>query len=135
MVDKGDDLLLRKPGSRRVLLVEDEPVIQMLGVDYLEELGCNVETAGSASEALRKTKLDDGPFELALVDIGLPDRKGDVLVAELRALYPNLPVVIASGYDDKELRQRLADIADVAFLKKPYSREDLHDVVTGILGL
>ena len=67
------------------------------------ELGYRVETAGSATEAMNKVKLLRGDIGLAIVDIGLPDRKGDVLVGELRALHPQLPIVIATGYDSAEL--------------------------------
>ena len=34
-----------------------------------------------------------------VADVGLPDRKGDVLAGELRALHPELPIIIATGYD------------------------------------
>jgi DNA-binding NarL/FixJ family response regulator len=41
----------------------------------------------------------------AIIDIGLPDRRGDALVAEVRAINPSLPIVIASGYVEEALRE------------------------------
>ena len=67
------------PRSGRILLVEDEPMIRMTAVEDLEELGFRIETAGSATEAMSKLKLI-GDVEAAIIDLGLPDRKGDVLV-------------------------------------------------------
>jgi len=70
----------------RVLLVEDEDLIQMLAVDHLEELGYRVETSSSARDAINKIKLLKDRIDVAIVDFGLPDLKGDVLVSELRAI-------------------------------------------------
>jgi two-component SAPR family response regulator len=42
----------------------------------------------------------------AIIDVGLPDRRGDALVAEMRAIKPSLPIVIASGYEEERLRDR-----------------------------
>ena len=53
---------------------------RMVAADQLEDLGYRVETAGSATEAMNKVKLMEGDIALAIVDIGLPDIKGDVLV-------------------------------------------------------
>ena len=44
-------------GPRRILLVEDEPLIQMLATDFLEDVGFKVDTAGTAREALNKLAL------------------------------------------------------------------------------
>jgi CheY-like chemotaxis protein len=54
-----------------------------------------------------------------VIDVGLPDRTGDMLVGELRALYPTLPVVIASGDEEAHLRQRFKADHPIAFLNKP----------------
>jgi PAS domain S-box-containing protein len=125
-------------GSRseqpRVLLVEDEILVQMVAQEQLQDLGCKVETAGSVTEAMDKVKRISGGIDLAIVDIGLPDRKGDVLAAELRALYPKLPIVIASGYGDAGLRDRLKDDAYITFVGKPYTIDDLRRVVDTLPG-
>jgi ActR/RegA family two-component response regulator len=63
------------------------------------------ERAGSATEAMSNLKLI-GDLEAAIIDIGLPDRKGDVLVSEVRAIYPSMPIVIATGYGEDVLRPR-----------------------------
>ena len=61
------------------LLVEDEPLIQMLAVEYLEGRGFTVYKAGSATEAINTLGLLPGGVDAVVVDIGLPDRKGDEL--------------------------------------------------------
>ena len=85
------DMLDEPAGPPRILLVEDEVLVRMVATDQLEDLGYRVETAGSATEAMNKVKLMEGDLALAIVDIGLPDIKGDVLVGELRARHPDSP--------------------------------------------
>lgn len=110
--------------SGRILLVEDELLIQMLAVDQLESLGFTVETAASATEAMNKIKLI-GDLEAAVVDLGLPDRKGDILIREMRALYPSMPIVVASGYGETAVRNSFEDDRRITFLAKPYVADDL----------
>jgi CheY-like chemotaxis protein len=123
------EILGTRSSEPRVLLVEDEVLVQMVAQEQLEELGCKVEVAGSVSEALAKVRRVAGGIDLAIVDIGLPDQKGDVLAMELRALYPRLPIVIASGYDEAAVRERFQDDANTSFVSKPYTMEDLRRVI------
>jgi CheY-like chemotaxis protein len=110
--------------SGRILLVEDELLIQMLAVDQLESLGFKVETAASATEAMSKIRLN-GNLDAAVVDVGLPDRKGDVLIGEMRAIHPSMPIVIASGYGEAALQKHFANDRKIAFLAKPYATNQL----------
>jgi DNA-binding response OmpR family regulator len=111
--------------AARVLVVEDEMLIQMLAVDYLESFGFKADTAGTATDAVKKLRLAPGGVDAAVVDVGLPDRKGDVLVGELRALDPTLRIVIASGYAEAALRERFKNDLSTTFLDKPYTGEEL----------
>jgi CheY-like chemotaxis protein len=124
------DMLDVRDGPPRVLLVEDEILVQMVAAEQLREIGYRVETAGSATEAMNKAKLLGDDIGLAIVDIGLPDRKGDVLVDELRALHPQLPIVIATGYDSAGLARRFSADPKVALIRKPYTQSDLEAVAT-----
>ena len=112
-------------GPARVLVVEDEPMIQMLAKELLEDGGLQVELAGSATEALNKLRLVPGGVDAVLLDIGLPDRRGDVLLGELRAIYPSLPVVLATGYGQVEPTKLTGDHAKVSSVGKPYTAKSL----------
>jgi DNA-binding response OmpR family regulator len=67
-----------------------------------------------------------------VLDMGLPDRKGDALVREVRSIYPTLPIVIASGQGRQELRQTFKDVASIAFVSKPYNSEELKTAIRAI---
>ena len=119
------DILDARTAPARILVVEDEMLIQMLAIESLEGLGFKVETAGTAADAKSKLRLLNGEVDAAIIDIGLPDAKGDVLLSELRAIYPLLPVLIASGHDEALLRKRFAGQKFIGFLSKPYTVDQL----------
>jgi hypothetical protein len=85
---------------------------------YLPTLGVKGEEAGSAVEALAKVRGASGRFDAAILDMGLPDRPGDQLAAELRAIRRDLPLLIASGYDSRDLQQRFAGDRRIAVMAK-----------------
>jgi CheY-like chemotaxis protein len=114
------------------LVVEDEVLVQMLVTGILEEEGFNVELAGSATAATSKLRLVNGRVDAALIDIGLPDQKGDALAAELRKAHSALPIVLATGYEEADLRERFKGQPLIAFLHKPYSAEQLRDALATI---
>ena len=107
-----------------VLVVEDEALIRMVTVDTLETLGFDVVEAGSATEAVGQLR-SGRSIDAALIDMGLPDRKGDVLIGELRQLKPGLGVVIASGYSTDNVRKRVAEDRITRLLPKPYDVRQL----------
>jgi DNA-binding response OmpR family regulator len=61
----------------RILIVEDEELIQMVIAGQLQEMGFAVELAGSAAEAKSKMLLLNGSIDAAIIDMGLPDARGD----------------------------------------------------------
>lgn len=104
----------------RILIVEDEMLVRMFAVDALEDVGFQVLQAGDAGEA--STALADGSEVAAvIVDMGLPDRPGDQLAAELRAQRQNLPILIASGRSERELKDKFAADKRIGVLVKPYT--------------
>jgi PAS domain S-box-containing protein len=125
LAKKVRDILDARLSPGRILLVEDEVLIQMLAIDYLEEAGFNVDAAGSAAEAMNKLALIPGGVDAAVLDMGLPDRTGDVLVQEMRALHPSLPIIVATGQGAQQLRDAFNGVHSIAFVQKPYSAADL----------
>jgi len=119
------EILDARAGKGRILLVEDEVMIQMLAAQFLQDLGLTVDIAGSATEALNKLQLIPGGPDAVLIDLGLPDRRGDMLLREVRALFPAMPIVLASGSQSDELTALAAAHARLAYLSKPYTAHTL----------
>lgn len=117
----------------RILLVEDEILVRMFAVDVLEDAGFSVDEAGTAAEALQMLDaLED--VRAAVVDLGLPDRSGDQLAAEIRMRRDGLPILIASGRSERELKDHFAGDARIAVLVKPYTASMLVEAL-GSLGV
>jgi FixJ family two-component response regulator len=79
----------------------------------------------TAAAALAFAQGQAGKLSAAIVDINLPDGKGDELAKKLRALKPDLPIVIATGAGDKTLAGDLTKGAPLALLSKPYDSNGL----------
>jgi DNA-binding response OmpR family regulator len=112
---------------RKALLVEDEVLVAMICEDYLGAIGFDplcVETAKAALDALA-----DGGLCLAIIDVGLPDMRGDDLAARARELAPDLPIILASGFDAAELKQRFVGDNALSVLSKPYTERDLRAAI------
>jgi light-regulated signal transduction histidine kinase (bacteriophytochrome) len=107
----------------RVLLVEDDLVIALLGEAMLREIGCaEVVVAGSAGAAEAALDAASERFDAAVLDVNLGDHASDGVAGRLQQL--GVPVVVASGYSDLDalpppLRQAGAHIV------KPYTRDEL----------
>lgn len=105
----------------RILIVEDEVLVRMFAVDALEDGGYLVEQADSAAQALASLNRLKDEIRAVIVDLGLPDRPGDQLAADMRAIRADLPILIASGRSEKELRERFAMDDHVGIIVKPFT--------------
>jgi signal transduction histidine kinase/DNA-binding response OmpR family regulator len=112
-----------------ILLVEDEVLIRMNVANDLRDMGFAVLEAGDARSALKLIGEAKEKISAAIVDVGLPEVRGDVLAADIRAMKPDMLIVIATGYADGTMRARFAADARVKFLDKPY----LHDALASTL--
>lgn len=103
-----------------VLLVEDVPLIQQFSIDILETLGCKVTLANDGQEAL---KLIDNPFDMILMDIGLPDEDGLNVVRKIRADSRNqkTPIIALTAHATDEVKKDSLAAGANDFLAKPAS--------------
>jgi DNA-binding response OmpR family regulator len=116
--------------KRQALIVEDEVLISLIAVEALQELGFDAVEVGSARAAIDQA--DSIHFDVALVDIGLPDQSGDELVAELRRMRSDFPVIIATGYSDRALRDRFRSERHIVILNKPYDIAQIHAAIDAL---
>ncbi|HVF18453.1 MAG TPA: response regulator [Steroidobacteraceae bacterium] len=104
-----------------ILIVEDEVLVRMFAVDALEDEGFKVEECSTAREALEKLHALQSEVVAVIVDLGLPDRPGDQLATEMRALRADLPILIASGRSERELRERFHVDSKIGIAVKPFT--------------
>jgi signal transduction histidine kinase/CheY-like chemotaxis protein len=128
---KVTELLDQNSSVPCVLVVEDEALVRMVAVASLQDEGFEVMEAMSAGEALSKVKFIAGRLDAAIIDIGLPDKKGDVLAREIRQLRPTLPILIATGHAEADIGAGFASDPLVRVLGKPYDSRKLLSILEG----
>ena len=104
----------------RVLLVEDNPVNQMIGAKMLSRLGCAVTVANHGQEALEK--LQTATVDLVLMDCQMPELDGYAATRAIRARggeFARLPIVALTASAMEDERQRCLDAGMDDFLSKP----------------
>jgi signal transduction histidine kinase/DNA-binding response OmpR family regulator len=82
-------------GKKRVLVIDDEPLLRRALADYLRECGYHASTAADGAEGLNSARAEH--FDVVLVDLRMPRVDGLEVVATLKAEQPELPVVVVSG--------------------------------------
>jgi CheY-like chemotaxis protein len=117
--------------TRRLLLVEDDPLLRMTLAEVLTEAGFTVVEAADAESALGLVASRDD-FDLLLTDINLPGADGFALACAARRLRPGLPVVYASGRLSEADPQRA--LPGAPFLAKPFSMAKALTILQGAMG-
>jgi CheY-like chemotaxis protein len=112
-----------------VLIVEDEIVVSFFIRTLFEERGLKVAVAASAAEALQLFETLRPGLGAAIIDVGLPDTSGDQLIGPIRAVLPDLPIVIATGFSETEFGRRFQDDARVRVIGKPFDAPQLWSVL------
>jgi len=116
--------------QRRILVVDDEPLVcdavkMMLSFD-----GHVVETAANGREAL--ALFDHRKFDLVITDLEMPNMKGDELAAAIKTRDPNQPVVMITAYAEmlEAAGNRLSGVDCV--ISKPFLLENLREAITKV---
>lgn len=108
--------------DKRVLLVDDDPVVLDILGTGLSRAGYTVDTCAEGRAALRGYQ--DATPDIAVVDVGLPDMSGTDLAREL-LLTEYRPILILSNYNDQEIVRRAITSGVVGYLVKPLTVEQL----------
>ena len=108
--------------------MDDEPLLRDVACEILSFLGYTVDSVASGEEAIefvQSTKVD-----LLLIDMLMePGLNGYETYKAIHALYPGQKAVIASGYSENKDIKASLDLGAQAFIKKPYTLEQLGAVV------
>jgi CheY-like chemotaxis protein len=116
----------------RVLVVDDEESIRTYVECMLDAAGYAVTTAADGPEALERVERD-GPFDLFVLDVVMPQMSGDELSRRLRLIDPDAKVLYLTGNSDRLFESRSILWQNEAFVEKPASFEGLLEAVSLLL--
>ena len=106
-----------------------EPAVRHVAGRMFERLGYQPLLAGGGSEALAMFERDPDACRLAMIDLTMPDMHGTEVLVRLRAMRPDLPVVLASGFTAIEVGAEAAAADNCVFLQKPFTLAQFEDAV------
>ncbi|MBR0778707.1 PAS domain-containing protein [Bradyrhizobium diazoefficiens] len=118
-VDAAAEPKLQRLPAGTALVVDDEPLVRMSTAEMLSELGYSVVEAGSAEEALQRVREGLRP-NLLVTDHLMPGMSGTDLGLALREQYPELQILVVSGYANNE-----GITPDLSRLTKPFRSDEL----------
>ena len=116
--------------ARRVLVVDDEPLIRWSVVESLCDDGLNVEEAPDASTALRMITTAAKPFDVIVLDLRLPDMHDLSLLGTLRQLLPGAMLILMTAFGTPEIIAE-AEGLGAAVISKPFELDALKQLING----
>jgi PAS domain S-box-containing protein len=115
--------------SGAILLVDDEEMVRDMAAIMLKRLGYSVLEAKDGGEALEVFRQRREEIRLVLCDLTMPRMDGWETLTALRKLDPDVPVILASGYDEARVMAGDHPERPEAFLGKPYKLKELGDAI------
>jgi DNA-binding NtrC family response regulator len=117
----------------RILIAEDEEALCALCARALATDGHEVKTAGDGSDALELLVRDEGRFDILLTDIRMPIMDGIALALAAARDYPDLTILLMTGYADQRERAHGLDAIIHDVIAKPFAVAALRDAVNEAL--
>ena len=120
-------------GSETILLVDDESIILDVGEKLLRKLGYTVIKADSGQAAVDIYSEKAGQIDLVILDMIMPQMGGSVTFDRLKAMNPDVKVLLSSGYSIDGQASRILDRGCGGFIQKPFTVNTLASKVRAVL--
>jgi DNA-binding response OmpR family regulator len=114
-----------------VLVVDDEPIVCHSVRRILTKQNCAVEEAFDVDSALQKMKLNK--YDLVILDLKMPKQSGMEVLKSIRSQWPDLPVIMVSGYASIESAIEATKLGAYNFIPKPFTPDELSKVTVEAL--
>ena len=119
------------PASLRILVVDDDPLVREVIEEYLALDGHRVVAVSSGREALEEFRQEG--FDVVFTDRAMPEMNGCKLAAALKALSPDLPVIVLSGFGKMMIASGETPEHVDAIVGKPVRRRDLREALMEVM--
>ncbi|RJQ48878.1 MAG: sigma-54-dependent Fis family transcriptional regulator [Nitrospiraceae bacterium] len=116
---------------KRILVIDDEPIVRTSCMRALQYEGYEVMLAGSGNEGL--DMLNKGSFELVLLDLKMPDMDGMEVLMKIKEQWPGTKVVMITGYSTVETAVQALRLGAYNFVEKPFTPDTLLSAVREVM--
>ncbi len=115
----------------KTLIVDDDPIVLVSCKRVFEAAGFEVCLVPSADQALKAMK--NSIFDILLIDIKMPERDGMYLMRAVKKQWPEIPIVVMSGYPTPETITEGLKLGAEEFIAKPFTPDELLEIVREVL--
>ena len=115
---------------KSILIVDDQPGIRLLLEELFRREKYTTKTAKNGLEALKQ--VEECKLDCVLLDMKMSGMNGIDVLKSLKSNWPQLPVVMMTAYDDRELINEALEIGAVNFFVKPFDIFEVRDVVNAL---
>lgn len=116
-----------------ILIVDDEEVVRQVASAMLRGRGYEVTLAENGRQAVNLFRQRDGGFTLVLLDLTMPVMGGPEAIREIKAIRPDVPVIVSTGLTEETAMRRFAGAEIAGFIQKPYTLNTLIDKIQSVL--
>ncbi len=117
--------------AKSILIVDDNPNMSSLLSEMLEVFDYQSVRASDGSDAL--DKLSETEFSLVITDMRMPNMTGLELLREVKGRFPDIPVVLISGYSVSDVEGETESPKPDGFLAKPFMMSDIEKLLNSLL--
>ena len=115
----------------KILVVDDEDIVLESCQAVLELDGFEAQFAPSADKALEAMK--NNRFDLLLIDVKMPKKDGMYLMGKIKEQWPDMPIIVMSGYYTTETIQEAMSVGATTFIAKPFEPDELVETVRKVI--
>jgi len=119
-------------GAERLLIVDDEAPLREVLQRILENIGYRVTAAVTPIEALARFTAAPDDFDLLITDMNMPEMDGAELIRNIRALRPNLPIILCTGFSETMNEKATRALGRARYLLKPVTQKELHEAIRSL---
>jgi len=120
-------------GREHILFVDNEETFLELGTELLTQLGYKISHYSDAGRALQRFRENPAQYDLAILDLIMPQLTGIQLAKELRKMRPNLPIVMCTGFSGVIDLQRVNEAGIKSIVKKPFVLKEIAPQIRKLL--
>ena len=113
--------------KKSILIIDDDKYIQQVFMRILRKQGYETDSAETGQEAMEK--LQSQKYDLALIDVKLPDTNGTDLISRIHAASPKMIKIAITGFPSIEDATKVIDRGASAYLVKPVKSEELVRII------